>query len=83
MTEPLPSKTDFSNRPNRRNEDRVAIHSPCIMIPILAEGFPDEGNISVGYALDISLVGIGFEVAGDNRINTNQIILEWKTTMEI
>ena len=63
----------YTNR-NRRNESRVPISNPCMIIPILAEGFPDANNISVGFAMDISPVGIGFEIAGDNRIATNQVI---------
>jgi len=70
---------DSYARRNRRNESRVTISNPCMIVPVMAEGFPDTRNISVGYALDISQEGIGFEIAGDHRITTNQIIFGLET----
>ncbi len=70
---------DTCARPNRRSELRVSIDNPCMIVPVMAEGFPDTQNISVGFALDISKKGIGFEIAGDNRIATNQVVFGLET----
>lgn len=65
----------FHHRENRRTEDRRELTNPCMLIPVLAEGHPDSQNISVGFVIDMSPSGIGFEIAGDNRITTNQVVL--------
>lgn len=74
MNESINLNAEFNQHQERRTKDRVEINSPCIMIPVLADGFPDQANISMGYALDISRVGVGFEVAGDDNISTNHIV---------
>ena len=73
MTQSTDTKSGFHLRHNRRNERRSAISQPCIMFPVLPGGFPDP-NFSVGFTLDISQVGIGFEVAGDNHLSTGNIM---------
>lgn len=68
------SGAEYQAEIDRRDQLRREIDLPCLLIPVLAEGYPDRANLSVGNALDISPNGVGFEIAGDNNISTNHVM---------